>query len=177
MHGDAKGPGLFTNFCRRTAGRSHSTFFWPKLKSHGVDRVKRWTKRLRKQSQGRGIFSLDQLFIPIHAPGHWLLGVVNFNKRRFEYVPPRKAYFQRGHSTMHALAKVGLGSNLMPRLCNSCLLCRMCESIAWCLGALRYAALISYHHHWAMAVAVCRIYDSCASHATVHSNEFFARIG
>jgi hypothetical protein len=41
--------------------------------------VKRWTKKV-------DIFAMDLLFIPIHSNGnHWILVVVNFRDKRFEY--------------------------------------------------------------------------------------------
>lgn len=41
-------------------------------------KVKNWTKKI-------DIFSFNKIIIPIHLGNHWTLGVVNFDKKRFEY--------------------------------------------------------------------------------------------
>lgn len=41
-------------------------------------KVRNWTKRV-------DIFSFNKIIIPVHLGNHWTLGVVNFDKKRFEY--------------------------------------------------------------------------------------------
>jgi len=50
-----------------------STFFYPKMMSHGQTALKRWTRKV-------DIFQQDLMLIPVHLGMHWCLAVVNFRK-------------------------------------------------------------------------------------------------
>eukprot|EP00729_Bicosta_minor_P001597 gene1597-28505_t len=56
-----------------------STFFYNKLKGHGIDGVKRWTKKVK-------LFQKEMLLIPLHINGtHWVLVAVNLKDKTFGY--------------------------------------------------------------------------------------------
>eukprot|EP01130_Rhizamoeba_saxonica_P002383 TRINITY_DN12196_c0_g1_i1.p1 TRINITY_DN12196_c0_g1~~TRINITY_DN12196_c0_g1_i1.p1 ORF type:complete len:542 (-),score=110.11 TRINITY_DN12196_c0_g1_i1:23-1648(-) len=60
-----------------------TSYFYMKLTENGIydySKVSRWTAKI-----GVDIFEYDYIFIPIHLPAHWVLGVINFKDQRFEY--------------------------------------------------------------------------------------------
>ncbi|KAL9976976.1 hypothetical protein ACROYT_G014327 [Oculina patagonica] len=55
-----------------------NSFFYKKLASCGAKWVLRWTKKIN-------IFDYNKIFIPIHLPGHWALGVVDLCLKTITY--------------------------------------------------------------------------------------------
>ncbi|KAI8641356.1 Senp1 mutant in complex with sumo-1 [Parasitella parasitica] len=51
-----------------------NTFFCSTLRDQGFAKVKRWTKRV-------DIFAKDVLFVPINQSYHWVLGMMDMNKK------------------------------------------------------------------------------------------------
>ncbi len=51
-----------------------TTFFYPKLMSHGHAGVRRWTKKV-------DVFSHDLLLVPVHLGMHWCLATVDLRAR------------------------------------------------------------------------------------------------
>lgn len=52
----------------------------------GYDKVKRWAKKRNVDIGGAKLLKLDYLFVPVNlSQSHWVLGVVNFKKKQFEY--------------------------------------------------------------------------------------------
>ncbi|GAC95540.1 Ulp1 protease [Pseudozyma hubeiensis SY62] len=71
-----------------------SSFFWSNLKSKGFDGVKRWTRRI-------DIFSKDLILFPINlGNAHWVCGVINMRKHRFEYYDSMGAHNQAAFNLM-----------------------------------------------------------------------------
>ncbi|KAJ9476805.1 Ubiquitin-like-specific protease 1 [Pseudozyma hubeiensis] len=71
-----------------------SSFFWSNLKSKGFDGVKRWTRRI-------DIFSKDLILFPINlGNAHWVCGVINMRKQRFEYYDSMGAHNQAAFNLM-----------------------------------------------------------------------------
>lgn len=44
----------------------------------------RYLPHIEGRFPGKGLFDLDMLIVPIHTPGHWRLGIVDFAHTRFE---------------------------------------------------------------------------------------------
>ena len=55
-----------------------NTFFYPSLKEHGYQKVRRWTRRV-------DVFSFAKILIPIHLGMHWTLAVVDFGAKQIGY--------------------------------------------------------------------------------------------
>ncbi|XP_073236946.1 sentrin-specific protease-like [Porites lutea] len=55
-----------------------NTFFYKKLSTCGAKWLAKWTKKIN-------IFEYDKIFIPVHLPGHWVLGVVDFGSKVISY--------------------------------------------------------------------------------------------
>lgn len=65
----------------------YSTFFYKTLSERGYDGVRRWSKNVLSHIKElhKNIFALDFMIIPVHLGNHWVLSVINFKKKRFEY--------------------------------------------------------------------------------------------
>ncbi|RPA86741.1 cysteine proteinase [Ascobolus immersus RN42] len=72
----------------RTTKKVHAftTFFYTSMATGGYEKVKRWAKKRNVDIGGAKLLKLDYLFVPINlSQSHWVLGVVNFKKKQFEY--------------------------------------------------------------------------------------------
>ena len=96
---------------------------------------------VQKWSEGAKIkvIDLDKLLFPVHSPGHWCLGVINFLDKRFEY------YDSLGGTNNHLSACASM-SKMRQRITARCL------HTPWMVG--RITSHVIYHVKRTVVIAV-----------------------
>jgi len=83
-----------------------NTYFYYRLEAEGYSGVKEWLENSK-------FLDFDKVLFPINLPGHWVLAVINFGKRRLEYYDSISA-----PKSSKKVSKDSMGNTIMKKLLN-----------------------------------------------------------